>query len=233
MYNLNNFNAGRRILTMLLLATLALWLGACESDSVAPQDPLPTPSEAGVAQQAGIVAAGLHKLGPQILRFDPGKTKDVYTYDFPTEPYVTGEVTLAFFTGGAGGTPSAYDVADYGTLKTAPEEVLAIGLEFPGDVVVGFDLTLDLAGDLDQGAGTAVVWGGGTFDSDLWTGNFNFVDVQVTRVESYPSAGTLTFTNGPWEAVVTYGGAKMAVISFGGLDLYMVDLDTGLVTPIT
>lgn len=235
MNNLNNGNVLRRIMVVAAVATAVLWLGGCESDSVAPRDDLPTLTQADAAQQAGVIAAGIHRMGPQILRFDPGKAKElgVYTYDFATEPYVTGEVTLEFFTGGAGGTHVAYDAADYGMLYTLPGEMLDVVLTFEGDIDIGFQLTLDVHGPMDQVAGTAVIGGGGTFASDLWAGDFTFSGVGVTRAAGYPDDGTLTFTSGPWEMVVAFTGDRMAGISVGGSVLFEVDLDTGLVTPVS
>lgn len=235
MYNLKNFTAGRRTLAVLLVVAAALWLGGCESDSVAPQDELPEMTQTDAAQQAGIVATGLHRLGPQILRFTPAKGKDtgIYIYEFPTEPYVEGRVTMEFFTGGADGTHVVYDEADYGMLYTDEGEILDITLAFPGGVDVSLGLELDVAGDIDQVAGTADVSGGGHLYTDLFDTEFTFTDVVVTRdPEGYPTSGALTLTNGPWEAVVTFDGDDTAMISFQGNDLFVVDLDTGLVTPI-
>ena len=235
MSNLNKHRVLWLVAAGLLMTTAALWLGGCESDSVAPQDELPTMTQDDAAQQAGMVATGLHRLGPQLLRFNPAKGKDdgIYTYEFPTEPYVTGMVTMEFFTGGAGGTHVAYDEADYGMLYTDPGEMLDITLEFPGGIEVGLGLELDVAGDIDQVAGTADVSGGGHLYTDLFDTGFDFEDVVVTRdPEGYPESGTLTLTNGPWEAVVTFDGDDSAVISFGGDDLFVVDLDTGQVSPI-
>lgn len=235
MSNMKNNRVLWRVAAGLLMATAALWLAGCESDSVAPQDELPAMTKDDVAQQAGIVAAGLHKLGPQLLRFTPPKGKEVgvYVYEFPTEPYVTGRVTMEFFTGGAGGTHAAYDVADYGMLYTDEGEMLDITLTFPGDIELGLGLELDVAGAIDQVAGTADVSGGGHLDTDLFDTDFTFTNVVVTRdPEGYPDSGTLTLASGSLVAVVTFDGDDSAVIAFDGDDLFMVDLDTGQVSPI-
>jgi len=243
MLNLHN-NSGRRwAVAAILIMGGALLLNGCESDSVAPDDGIPQLTERDVAGQAGAVAAAMAKVSPEILRFSPTKAAKelgIYPYDFPGNPNVTGEITLEFFTGGAGGTHVVYDEADYGLLYTDPGEMLHVEIEYiPGEWVdevwvepayIMFDLGLDIQGNLDRDAGSAVVSGTGTFVSGPHPGSFQLTGLGVSENGAYPTAGTLMFTAAGWTISVVFDGDETADVLVDGVPTYVVNMDTGWVT---
>jgi hypothetical protein len=232
MLKLQEISGTRRGVAVTLILAGALLLVGCESDSVAPQDEIPTLTEGDVAQQAGVVATALAKVSPEIVAFRPAKAaKDlgIYPYDFPNQPQVTGMVTLEFFTGGPTGTHVAYDAADFGLLYTDPGEMLRVEIEVTEDVTLGFDLGLSVEGYLDRDAGSAVVSGAGTFVSGLHPGSFQFTGLAVSENGLYPTAGSLTFLSAGWTMTVVFDGDVTAEVLLDGTPLYVVNLETGLV----
>lgn len=232
MLKLQDRSGTRRGIAVILLLAGALLLAGCESDSVAPQDEIPSLSERDVAQQAGVVATILAKVSPEIIRFQPSKAAKelgVYPYDFSDTPQVTGLVTLEFFSGGPGGTYVAHDAADFGLLYTDPGEMLHVEVPLVEEVSVEFDLGLNLEGYLDQEAGSAVVSGAGTFVSGYHPGSFTLTGLGVSENGLYPTAGTLMFTAADWTMNVVFDGDETAVILLDGVPLYVVNMVTGLV----
>jgi hypothetical protein len=100
------------------------------------------------------------------------------------------------------------------------------------DFSAEFDLSLDLAGPIDQTAGTAVVSGSGTFYSGPWSSAFTFAGLEVARDGDHPREGTLTFTSGSVELVVQFDGDATADILLNGTPTWIVDLDTGVLTRV-
>lgn len=233
MLNLQNKSGRRWAVAAILIMGGALLLNGCESDPVAPNDDIPQLTERDVAQQAGVVAAAMSDLGPEIIRFKPAKAAKelgVYPYDFPGNPNVTGEVTFEFFTGGAGGTHVAYNEADYGLLYTPPEEMLHVEIEYLEGAFIMFDLGLNIEGHLDLEAGSAVVSGSGTFVSGPHPGSFQLTGLGVSDNGTYPTAGTLSFTAAGWTMSVVFDGDVTADVLLDSVPVYVVDLETGLIT---
>ncbi len=236
--NHKQWKAGGRGLGILFLPILVLVCGllinGCESDSVAPHDELPQLTEKEAAQQAALVAVGIAKVGPELLKFDGpksgGKDLGIYPYTFPEGGDVTGSIVLEYFTGGAGGTHSLWDAADYGLLYTPEAEVLTIAMDLGGGLVPIFELSFDLHGDINQTADTATVSGIGTFTTGDDSSDFTLTDVVLTDVSSYPTSGTMGFLVDDIDLVVTYDGSQYATVTVLGGDTYEIDLDTGIVT---
>ncbi len=235
------WKAGRGGLGVLFLPILLLACGllinGCESDSVAPHDELPELTEKEAAQQAALVAVGISKVGPELLKFDGlksgGKELGVYPYTFPAEGDVTGSIVLEYFTGGAGGTHSLWDDADYGLLYTPEGEALAVAVDLGGGLMPIFSLTFDLHGDINQTADTATVSGAGTFTSGDSINDFTLTNLLLEEVSSYPSGGSMDYLVGSIVLVVTYDGSSTAGVEIGGVLAYEIDLNTGIVTPVT
>jgi len=233
MLNLHKKSGRRWAVAAILIMGGALLLNGCESDPVAPNDDIPGLTEKDVAGQAGAVAAAIAKVSPEILRFSPTKAAKelgIYPYDFPGNPNVTGEVTLEFFTGGAGGTHVVYDEADYGLLYTDPGEILHVEIEYLEGAFIMFDLGLNMEGHLDRDAGSAVVSGTGTFVSGPHPGDFVLTGLGVSENGEYPTAGSLLFTSAGWTMSVVFDGDETADILVDGVPTYVVDMDTGWVT---
>lgn len=226
---------GSRAGALILLMGMGLLIAGCESDAVAPNDTLPALTEGEVAQQAGLVAAGLAQVGPQILTYNGGKAGPavlgVYPYDFTNEDNITGEIVLEYFDGGPGGVHSTWDDADYGLLYTPEGKNVTVALDLGGGVEPIFSVTFDLYGPIDQTADTATVSGSGTFTSQAFVRDFTLADVVLTEVSSYPSGGTLAYTSGSIDLTVTYDGTRFVTAEINGGGAFVVDLDTGLVSP--
>lgn len=235
MFKLQEKSGTRKGVALTLLLAGALLLVGCESDSVAPQDEIPALTEGDVAQQAGVVAVALAKVSPEIVAFRPAKAAKelgIYPYDFSGQPQVTGNVTLEFFTGGPTGTHVAYDAADFGLLYTDPGEMLRVDIDVTEEVTLGFDLGLSVEGYLDRDAGSAVVSGAGTFVSGLHPGSFQFTGMGVSENGLYPTAGTMTFFSAGWTMTVIFDGDATADVLLDNVLLYVVNLETGLVTAV-
>ena len=234
---------GVLFLPILLLACGVL-VGGCESDSVTPHDEIPELTEREATQQAALVAAGLARVGPQLLLFDGTKSGDkdeegVYTQDFADFEYITGTVILEYFNGGPGGIHCVWDEADYGLLytwddpETSEEEGVTVALDLGGGVEPIFGLTFDLDGNIDQEADTATVSGDGTLLMEGFPPQpFTITEVVLTGVSDYPDGGELGFTVGSLVLVVVYDGDDTATVNINDVAIYVIDLDTGIVTLI-
>jgi hypothetical protein len=217
----------RRVgLAAALLAAFGL-LGGCSSDPVAPHEDAPALTARSAAGQAGAVALAVTVVGPQVLDFAGKSDKDAYTYTFPVSGDVQGTVHMAFFQGGAGGTPAVWSAADYGTLKTAAGEFLNVSLGAGGLALLSFDV----AASLDRPNDQATVNGSGFFASGPYSGAYSFDGLVVGHAGSYPGSGTMTYTGGAYTMTVTFDGTNTATIVISSGDTYVVNLDTGLVTP--
>ena len=228
-----------RVGALVLLLGLGLLANGCESDATAPHDPVPPLSELEVAQQAGRVAFGIAKVGPELLNFNGKKSSPtdvgVYPYVFPAGGDISGSIILEYFTGGATGTPSAWDVADYGHLYTPGSTMLTAAIDVGGLEVRGVGLAFDIQGDSDRTADTATVFGAGTIVSGSWSNDFTITEsdpVVLSGVSAYPQGGTLMFTFDSSSMLVEFDGDHTAGVTIGGILSYMIDLDTGLVTVI-
>ena len=221
---------------LVLFWASGLLVGGCESDAVAPQDELPAVTEAEAAQQAALVAVGIAKVGPELLRFQASKPRDkelgVYSYTFPEGGDISGTVILEYFSGGAGGFHSLKDDADYGWLYTPEGEMVTVALDIPSKVEPIFELTFDVQGDIDQVADTATVSGFGTLATGELSSGFTFTNLILTELSSYPDGGTFECVSGPITLVVEYDGDSTASVSVKGFIKYEIDLDTGFVTLI-
>ncbi|MEN8005897.1 MAG: hypothetical protein ABFS42_02735 [Candidatus Krumholzibacteriota bacterium] len=231
---------GSGIGALLLLVAGGLMLAGCESDAVAPQDELPQLTEQEAAQQAAIVAVGLAQVGPELLKFsglkyDP-EGLGVYPYEFPPGGDITGSIMLEYFDGGPGGIHSHWDDADYGLLYSAAGEVLTAALDIGigVDVIVG--MTFYLAGPINRTTDTATVTGSGTFTIHDVTDGFTISEldpVVLSGVSTYPSGGMLLFNIDGIELVVLYDGDDTAAVAIAEVVTFMIDLETGEVTPVT
>lgn len=216
---------GRRALALLLPLLLAagMFLGGCESDATAPQEPAPQLSEQDATGQAALVAMAVAEVGPEVVTFsEVGKT--VYSRSFATD--VTGTVWLDFRTGGADGASATWSTGDWARLYTADGEPLSIAIGQGGSV----QLTLDIDADINQGLDTAVVGGGGTFASGVYNATFAFTDLAVSAANNYPTGGTMTFNGAGFVMTVTFNGTNVATVAVTGHGAWLVNLDTGVVT---
>lgn len=222
-------------LACVLLLGFGLLMAGCESDPVAPQEEPPALTEKEAAQQAALVAVGVAEIGPEILKAPALKDLGIYPYDFPADGIVLGSVIMEFFTGGAGGTHSHWNDADYGLLYTPDKEVLEVEFMLPiGEgVTVGFALDFSLFGPIDREEDEAVVSGTGNYITGAGTAPFTLTSVVVSGIYAYPTDGTLLFETGGWEVLVTYDGTDTALVAVNGVDMFTVNLDTGWLTPIT
>lgn len=226
---------GMRLSCVLLLAlavSAMLLLSGCESDSVVPHENLPAVTQDDAAQQAALVAMAVSQVGPEIVRFDGvvagAKALGVYTHEFPPGADVQGIITLEYFDGGPGGVHSSWEDTDYALLYTVGDEGVTVALG-PGG---GLGLTFNLTAAVDRPADTATVSGSGTFVSGENTALFSFSEVVVTAVSSYPSGGSMGFTAGSYDLVVSFDGDKTAVILVDDVATYIIDLEDGSVTQI-
>jgi hypothetical protein len=219
------FLRGRGALALLLMIPAALLvLGGCESDATAPQDQTPPLSDDDAAAQAGLVAMAIVDVGPEVLTFsEAGKT--VYSRTFLGD--VSGTVFLDFRLGGPGGTSATWATGTWARLYTGEGEPLNIAI---GDNGGSAQLGLDITGDLNRGAGTAVLNGGGTFSSGPYAATFTFDDLAVATT-GYPTGGTVAFTGGGFVMTVAFNGTSTATITSNLHGTWFVNLETGAVTP--
>ncbi len=236
----NKLMAGGSGIAALLLLTGGLMLAGCESDPVAPQEELPQLTEQEAAQQAAIVAVGLAKVGPELLKFSGLKAGPmelgVYPYEFPSGGDITGSIMLEYFDGGPEGTHSHWNSADYGLLYSPAGEVVTLALDLGFGFEVSVDLTFDLAGPIDRAADTATVTGSGTLASGDATTGFTIYEtdpVVLSGLSTYPSGGTLVFNIDGIELEVFYDGDDTASVEIAGVITYEIDLNTGIVTLVT
>ena len=225
---------GSGIAALLLLLAGGLMLGGCESDVVAPDDDLPELTEMEAAQQAALVAVGVAQVGPQLLKFAGLKAGPavlgVYPYDFPVGGDITGSIVLEYFIGGAGGTHSTWDEADYGLLYTPEGEAVSVTVELVEGAEVIYSVTFNLGGPINRAADTATVSGPGTLIMGDFVQGFTLTNVLLNDVSSYPDGGTMDFLAGSVEITVTYDGSRYATATVLGGSVFEIDLDTGIVS---
>lgn len=227
----------RTTTTFLALSLMAIWcLGGCSSDSTAPDDSLPRPTNETVAGQAGFMAVAMVQIAPLALEYDGTKAADEgqYTYTFEPGDPVQGTVNLQFRLGGATGDLCPYGIADWARASTPANEPLTVQLIEGG---VAWELTFNLTSDLDRTAtpATAEVNGSGVLVIGSYTANWT-VDALVVMGSvagggtTWPASGTLTFTNSGIVAVVTFDGDHTATVEVGGV-VYTLNLENGSLEP--
>ncbi len=235
--------AGRRglgvfFLPLVLLACSLMVIG-CESDSVAPDDDPPALTEMEVAQQSGLVAAGISKVGPELLKFSGPKAapaeEGVYFYEFPPGGDITGTINLEYFSGGPppAGTHSHWDNADYGFLKTPDGTMVEAVVDLTAEVELAIGMTFDMHGDIDQTADTATVSGGGTITLGSFTNDFTITEtdpVVLSGISDYPQGGEFMYSADGIDLLVVYDGDHTADVVIGDIVSYKIDLDTAVVT---
>jgi hypothetical protein len=159
----------------------------------------------------------------------------VYLHEFPEEGDISGSIMLEYFTGGAGGTHSHWDDADYGLLYTTAGGVVSLVLDLGGGVGPMFGLTFDLHGDIDRVADTAELAGSGTFSTGESKNGFSIPDtdpIVYTGVSSYPLAGMMFFSADGFHLSVAYDGDHTANVIIGEIVSYIIDLNSGIVVPV-
>lgn len=225
---------------LVLLMAGGLLLGGCESDSVTPNDDVPELTELQAAQVAGRIASGIAKVGPELLKFDGPKSGNkvlgVYPYEFPSGGDITGTIVLEYFEGGAGGTHSNWDDADYGLIYTPGSTVVTAAIDLGGTEALLFEISFNLHGDINQTADTAAVLGGGTLAIGSFINSFSIPDdepVVLSGVSSYPHGGMVIVNVDGVDLLVIYDGDHTAGVSVGGVISYLIDLDNGEVTPVS
>lgn len=227
-------NSKKTVLGLLLLAG-ALVMSGCESDAVAPQETLPPPTEEEAAQQAALVAVSVAKVGPQLLTFTPTKRDGelgVYDYSFPDGGDISGTIMLEYFTGGPEGTHCAWGDADYGLLYNNEDQMVTVALDLGGGIEPVFAVGFSLHGDINRATDTATVSGTGVFVSGDINHPFSLTDVELEALSSYPDGGFIAFMAGDLEVVVAYDGSHLGGMSINGSLMFIVDLNTGIISPI-
>jgi hypothetical protein len=219
--NLRGRTAAALLVPVLLAA--GMFLGGCESDATAPQDSAPALTAQDAANQAGYVALAVAQVGPAVVTFN-GAGKTVYSHSFLGD--VSGTVKLDFRLGGSEGTSATWSAGDWARLYTADGEPLAIAIGTSGGVA----LTFDISADIDQGLDSAVLGGGGTFQSGVHLATFTFTDLAVTAAGDYPTGGTMSFTGGGFAMTVAFNGTNLATITVAGHDPWTFNLDNGALT---
>lgn len=209
-------------LLLVMLPTAALLLGGCESDTTAPQDQTPALSERDAATQAGLIAMAIVEVGPEVITFSEVR-KTVYSRAFIGD--ISGTVFLDFRLGGPGGASATWENGTWAQLYTAVGEPLNIAIGESGSAQLGLNIT----GDINRVADTAVINGGGTFNSGPYAATFTFDDLAIAAT-GYPGGGTMTFAGGAFVMTVTFNGTSTATITSPGHGTWFVNLDTGVVT---
>ncbi|MCP4292612.1 MAG: hypothetical protein GY780_12350 [bacterium] len=214
-----------------LLLCAGLFLTGCESDTVAPHDDTPELTSEDAAYQAAAMGAASGRFLPQIVEFGL-VNKDAYSYDFPAQGSdITGTIYFDFRTGGADGTPAAYDVANWGQMNTADGSPLSFAVGIGGSIEVAFVIMADL--DQESDTATILEGSGGTFTAGAYTASFSFTDLVVTAGEAYPGSGSMTFTTSGFVLTVTFDGDHTAIVALDGTDMWVVDLDDGSLTELS
>lgn len=192
----------RNLAVLLALAALAALLGGCESDSVAPHDPLPEVTAQDAATQSAAVAFAVAEVGPYIL--SPDKV-----------PYT--------FYGANGLTGTVYVDTDGSTshLYTAEGEPLVYTIVPNGTIL----FTIDITGTISGGTATLAEGSGGTMTSGDYVVTFSTTGLVVGG--DYP-VGDVTVASGSHEVTIVFDGTNLAVITVdGGAETWTVNLDTG------
>lgn len=218
---------GRCALTLMLPLLLAagMFLGGCESDATAPQEPAPQLSEREAASQAGLVAMAVVQVGPEVITFnDAGKT--VYERSFiGGENEVSGTIFLDFRMGSADGASATWVNGTWVRLYTAAGEPLNIAIG-SGSA----QLVLDINAALNRTLNTAVVGGGGSFASGPYAATFSFTNLAIAAANNYPTGGSMTFNGAGFVITVTFNGTNTATLVVQGHGTWSINLDTGAVT---
>ena len=223
----------KHLLAGLALPALLVLLGGCESDPVAPHDDLPQLTSEERANQSAAIAITMAEAAVKVLNPGtpmPGKS----LHDYP----VTGE-------GFSGGVwieyLSAEGVADPGSVVT-PEDAGWAHLYTATDAPVVFttpppfngrtEFELDFTAVLEQGQPReGVINGTGTMTSGEYIVDFTATDLEVEEDRDYP-LGTVTITAAGGTVDIGFDGDHTATVLVDHVDLYVVDLDTGVVTHI-
>ncbi|MBM4130484.1 hypothetical protein FJ250_05565 [bacterium] len=226
MNSIRAFLRGRGALALLLMIPAALLVGGCESDTTAPQDQAPPLNEQDAATQAGLIAMAIVDVGPELVNFSgPGKTEPPYSRSFTGD--ISGTVYLDFRLGGPSGPHATWATGTWARLFTAAGEPLSIAVGESGSA----QLSLDITGDINRVADTAVINGGGTFSSGPYSATFTFTNLAVAAT-GYPSGGSMTFTSGSFRMTVAFNGTNLATVTVAGHGTWRVNLDTGAVTRV-
>jgi hypothetical protein len=218
----------------MVLATLAVlllggWiLNGCESDSVAPQDEPPELTEENAGYQAAMVALAMTEVGPRILDAVGSMQKEVVTYDLNTYEYVEGSVEVDYRLGGANGSPSAPGSADYGHLTTVGDTGLI--LTWDGIPNSAMYLTANIMGTIGSNSVTILAGSGGTLTSGVYVVTYEAAGL-VFGSGGYPSGGTFSVMSGNYDLTVAFNGTANAVISLNSSPTWVLNLDTGDVSP--
>jgi hypothetical protein len=219
----------RKLMIMLLLVMAMGWvLTGCESDSTAPDDELPAITEDDVANQSTFLAEAMLEVAPLALTFTPTKADELdgrYSYTFAPGDPLDGVVQLYFEQNGA---PSGYDVADYGNAYTDDGAPITLT---PVEDGVAWELNFDLDSEIDQGAGSAVVDGGGDLVIGSYVATWTVSGFAYAIGDDWPSAGLISFTNEGITAVVTFDGDETVTITIGSAT-WSYDFDNGTLTPL-
>ncbi|MBK7048434.1 MAG: hypothetical protein IPH48_18420 [bacterium] len=216
---------GRCALTLMLPLLLAagMFLGGCESDATAPQEPAPQLSEREAASQAGLVAMAVVQVGPEVITFnDAGKT--VYERSFIGD--VSGTIFLDFRMGSADGASATWVNGTWVRLYTAAGEPLNIPIGESGSA----QMVLDINAALNRTLNTAVVGGGGSFASGPYAATFSFTNLAIAAANNYPTGGSMTFNGAGFVMTVTFNGTNTATLVVQGHGTWSINLDTGAVT---
>ncbi len=219
-----------KIYTLTALALMlgaSLWLTGCESDTVAPHDELPELTLEDKAYQAGAMGAAAGRVLPQIVEFSGNKNE--YTYSFPDNGGdISGFIYFDFRMGSADGASAAYDAATWGRMYTADEAPISFAIGEGGSVEVDFSIMASI----DNPNDTATLLDGsiGTFTAGEYEATFAFDGVVVTAGDSYPSGGTMTFTTGGTELLITFDGDNLVSVSLDGVITWVLNLDDGSIT---
>ncbi len=218
----------RKTLTFLMLLSAAGWLlSGCDSDTTAPNDPLPALQDEDVARQAGYMAMALSEIAPLALEYGSkaDESDGNYSYTFSLGNPIQGVVLLHFE---LAGVPSGYDVADNAAAFTAPGAPLVITAIEGG---VPWLLAIGLESDIDQGAGAAVVDGAGTLTIGSYVAAWTLTALAVDDDGGWPASGGMSFTNEGITATVAFDGDVTATVEIGP-NSWSVNLDNGTLTEL-
>ena len=216
---------GRCALTLMLPLLLAagMFLGGCESDATAPQEPAPQLSEREAASQAGLVAMAVVQVGPDVITFnEAGKTG--YERNFIGD--VSGTIYLDFRMGSADGASATWVNGTWVRLYTAAGEPLNIPIGESGSA----QMVLDINAALNRTLNTAVVGGGGSFASGPYAATFSFTNLAIAAAGDYPTGGSMTFNGAGFVMTVTFNGTNTATLAVEDHGTWFINLDTGAVT---
>jgi len=215
---------------VMLLGVMAWLVGGCSSESTAPNDDLPQLTEGDVATQSGFMAMAVVQISPVAFCCEPDGKADAsdgnYLFSFTPGDAVQGDVLLHFRVGGENGTPSGYDVADWGRAWTADEAPLTIEV-VDGGALLEADFVL--TSTLDRDAGTAVTNGSGTLTLVDYVADWTLEAITLEEDGDYPTSGTLTFTNEGITGTVTFDGDNTASLTVGEMT-WSVELNDGSLT---